>query len=244
MVARSSPSSTGWARRMRVASSGVGRLSFTWKSAVTVQGGAGGVLAAHQGEGRRPVAVAIEQRPDDATVDDAVEGQVVRRRPKFRDQLVSIPSSWGRHEAAQAEPLLIGRAAPKAAVVGRVSLLHADVGGGASWRSRLAASPSDRIGWWCAESSTARALVWDWPPLCCWPTVLAGWAHHRAIRRELAADAESRRVGGAAYAGRRGLRRLRRVRRLSLRASRFVATHLSPHHDPGGVVGPPRGGGG
>jgi len=40
ITARSSPSSTARARSLSTASLGVGRLSTTWKSAVTVQGGA------------------------------------------------------------------------------------------------------------------------------------------------------------------------------------------------------------
>ena len=71
--------------------------------------------------GRRPVAVAVEQGSENATVDDSVEGLVVRLRPPLgHDLLAGL-----RDEALDTQALLIGRPASEAAVPGGVSVLEA-----------------------------------------------------------------------------------------------------------------------
>ena len=87
---------------------GVGRLSLTWNSAVTVQGGASTPAALHQVARGRPVAVAVEQRPEDAAVQHAVEGLVVRLRAPVADDCVALD------EALDAQALLVGGPAAEA----------------------------------------------------------------------------------------------------------------------------------
>ena len=97
---------------------GVGRRSLTWKSAVTVQGGAVEPALHHQVVAGGPVAVAVEQGADDAAVEHPGEGVVVRLGGEVGDDLVALD------EALDAEPLVVGGAAAEADALRRVPCLE------------------------------------------------------------------------------------------------------------------------
>jgi hypothetical protein len=66
-----------------------------------------------------PVAVAVEQRPDDAPVQDVGEGLVVRLGLPGGDDLVPLD------DALDPKALGVGRAASEALVVGSIAILQA-----------------------------------------------------------------------------------------------------------------------
>ena len=72
----------------------------------------------HQMPGRRPIAVAIEERPDDAAIQDSGKRFVARLRFPFRDDF------FAAHKTANVEALRIRRATPKAGIFRRVFFLE------------------------------------------------------------------------------------------------------------------------
>lgn len=85
----------------------------------------GGAGLRHQVPGRGPIGMAIEQRADDATVEHAGEGFVMRLRMPLGDDGAVL-----RREAADAQPLGVGGSAAEAGVVRRVAFLEAGLGHG------------------------------------------------------------------------------------------------------------------
>lgn len=71
----------------------------------------------HDVPGRRPVAMAVEQRATNATVQDPFEGLVVCLGRPFGDNFVPL------NDTADPQPLCVGWATPKTLVVRRVGLL-------------------------------------------------------------------------------------------------------------------------
>ena len=71
----------------------------------------------HQVVGRGPVAVTIEQRPDDAAAQHSGERFLISLRLKRRDDFIAA------REASNVQALLIRRATTKARIVWRVSFL-------------------------------------------------------------------------------------------------------------------------
>src|SRR5216684_3310041 len=87
--------------------------------------GAGWCLASvalHQHHRRRPVAVAVQQRADDAAVQDVVERRVMRLRRPVADELVPLAN------AADTQPFVVRRPAPEAAVLRSPRFLDAFFG--------------------------------------------------------------------------------------------------------------------
>jgi len=75
--------------------------------------------AFHQHDRGRPVAVTVEQRADDAAVEDVIERGVMRLRRPVANEFVPLA------EAADAQAFVIGRPAAEAAVLRRVRFLDA-----------------------------------------------------------------------------------------------------------------------
>ena len=73
----------------------------------------------HQMNGRRPIAVTIEEGAADAAVQDSVEGLMMRLWTPFANQLIAFS------KAANAKSHLVRRTAAEAAVVRRVGFLKA-----------------------------------------------------------------------------------------------------------------------
>jgi hypothetical protein len=73
----------------------------------------------HQVVRRGPVAVAVQDRPADSAVHDALEREVVRLRPPVRHDRFAL------HEALDLQALRVGRPASEAAVLRRVGVLEA-----------------------------------------------------------------------------------------------------------------------
>src|SRR5437870_2670565 len=96
-----------------------------------------GARLLHENHRCGPVTVAIEERAANASVEDAVEGLVLRAGPPFAHQLVAL------FEAANAQSLVVGRPASEAAIVRRVGFLNgfhrranATTSGKKSWKRR------------------------------------------------------------------------------------------------------------
>ncbi len=105
-------------------------------------GRAGETALAHQVHRGRPVRVAVEERPDDAAVEDVVEGGMMRERLPDRPQLTGDP---GHLVALDPQTVLVGRAAAEAARVGTEALLEAGFGHGSeSSRVRRGGCSADR----------------------------------------------------------------------------------------------------
>src|SRR5205085_7433527 len=85
---------------------------------------------------RRPVAVAVEQRADDAAVEDVVECRVMRLRRPVADELVPLA------KAADAQSFVVGRTAAEAAVLRRVRFLDALGGHGRDCIRSAGGSPA------------------------------------------------------------------------------------------------------
>jgi hypothetical protein len=77
--------------------------------------------------GRRPVAVAVEEGPDDAAVQGAFVSDMMRQGSPVADHLVDPPIEGGNDSALDVKPLFIGRSAAIANAPRSVDVLQSPI---------------------------------------------------------------------------------------------------------------------